>query len=142
MKSFFSVTALVFLLMLSSPLQAEQKQTLGPWDVHYLAFNATFLTPEIASNYGIQRSRYTAIVNVSVLDTQDQTAQQVAVEGSATNLMGQSRQLSFQRVQDGDAIYYFAPLTVRNEDLWRFQLTIRQGNEQQQLRFEQKFYVD
>ena len=142
MKSFFSVSALVFLLMLSSPLQAEQKQTLGPWDVHYLAFNATFLTPEIASNYGIQRSRYTAIVNVSVLDTQDQSAQQIIIEGNARNLLGQNRQLSFQRVQDGDAIYYFAPLTIRNEELWRFQISIRQGNEQQQLRFEQKFYVD
>lgn len=142
MKSFVSLTTLLLMLILSSPLQAEQKQTLGPWDVHYLAFNATFLTPEIASNYGIQRSRYTAIVNLSVLDKQDQSAQQVAIEGRATNLIGQSRQLSFKQVRDGDAVYYFAPLTVRNEDQWRFQITIRQGNEQQQLRFEQKFYVD
>ncbi|MCH8538195.1 MAG: DUF4426 domain-containing protein [Alkalimonas sp.] len=140
MKSFLYLATL--LLMLSAPLHAEQKQTLGPWDVHYLAFNATFLTPEIASNYGIQRSRYTAIVNISVLDKQDQAAQQVIVEGSARNLLGQVRQLSFKRVQDGDAIYYFAPLTVRNEDLWRFEINIRQGNEQQQLRFEQTFYVD
>lgn len=130
------------LLMLSAPLHAEQKQTLGPWDVHYLAFNATFLTPEVARSYGIERSRFTAIVNISVLDQQDQAAQQVTVEGNARNLLGQVRQLSFKRVQDGDAIYYFAPLTIRNEDLWRFQINIRQGNEQQQLRFEQTFYVD
>jgi hypothetical protein len=129
-------------LMLSAPAHAEQKQTLGPWDVHYLAFNATFLTPEIARSYGIERSRFTAIVNISVLDKQDQAAQQVTVEGNARNLLGQVRQLSFKRVQDGDAIYYFAPLTIRNEDLWRFQISIRQGNEQQQLRFEQTFYVD
>ena len=142
MKSFISVASLLLMLIVSSPLQAEQKQTLGPWDVHYLAFNATFLTPDIANSYGIQRSRYTAIVNLSVLDKQDQTAQQVTIEGNARNLLGQVRQLSFKRVQDGDAIYYFAPLTIRNDELWRFQITIRQGTEQQQLRFEQTFYVD
>lgn len=140
MKQFIYLTTLVMLL--SMPLHAEQKQTLGPWDVHYLAFNATFLTPEIARSYGIERSRFTAIINVSVLDKQDQAAQQVTIEGNARNLIGQNRQLSFKRIQDGDAIYYFAPLTIRNEDLWRFQITIRQGNEQQQLRFEQTFYVD
>ncbi|MDP4534621.1 DUF4426 domain-containing protein [Alkalimonas collagenimarina] len=140
MKQFIYLTTL--LMLLSMPLHAEQKQTLGPWDVHYLAFNATFLTPEIARSYGIERSRFTAIINVSVLDKQDQAAQQVTVEGNARNLLGQNRPLSFKRVQDGDAIYYFAPLTIRNEDLWRFQITIRQGNEQQQLRFEQTFYVD
>lgn len=140
MKQFIYLTTL--LMLLSMPLHAEQKQTLGPWDVHYLAFNATFLTPEIARSYGIERSRFTAIINVSVLDKQDQAAQQVTIEGNARNLLGQNRQLSFKRIQDGDAIYYFAPLTIRNEDLWRFQITIRQGNEQQQLRFEQTFYVD
>lgn len=141
MKTVMSMTCLL-LMLISSVSYAEQKQTLGPWDVHYLAFNATFLTPEVANSYGIQRSRFTAIVNISVLDTQDQSAQQVTIEASARNLIGQVRQLSFKRVQDGNAIYYFAPLSVRNEDLWRFQITIQQGNEQQQLRFEQTFYVD
>ncbi|MEE1999882.1 DUF4426 domain-containing protein [Alkalimonas sp. MEB108] len=129
-------------LLFSGFVVAEQKQTLGPWDVHYLAFNATFLTPEVARSYGIERSRFTGIVNLSVLSSDDQTAQQVNVTGTARNLLGQQRTLRFQQVRDGAAIYYFAPLTIRNEELWRFDIQLQQGNEQQRLRFEHTYYID
>ena len=29
---------------------AEQKKVLGPWDVHYIAFNSSILTPEVRGN--------------------------------------------------------------------------------------------
>ena len=36
---------------------AEQKQTLGEWDVHYMVVSTPFLTPEVAASYGIVRSK-------------------------------------------------------------------------------------
>ena len=73
--------------------QAEQKQQLGNWDVHYIAFPAPLLTVEIARQYQLQRSKYNAVVNVSVLDSNTQQAQKVAISGNAKDLLGRQRTL-------------------------------------------------
>ncbi|MEC8230923.1 MAG: DUF4426 domain-containing protein, partial [Pseudomonadota bacterium] len=56
------------LVLLSPHTLAEQKETLGEWDVHYIVVGTPFLTPEVASSYGIVRSKFNALVNISVLD--------------------------------------------------------------------------
>lgn len=66
-----------FCLILSTSVNAEQKQTLGQWDVHYIAFPTTFLTPEIAKANGFIRSKYNAIINISVLDKEFQSEHDV-----------------------------------------------------------------
>ena len=98
--------SLVFGISFSA--QAEQKVTLGKWDVHYIVFDTTFLTPEIAKANGIVRSKYNALVNISVLDSATQVAQRVDISGTARNLIGTTKELKFKRVIDGDAIYYLA----------------------------------
>ncbi len=57
-------------LLLTLPLRAEQMKELGPWQVHYSAFNSSFLTPEVAKAYGLERSRYNGIVNIAVQNKQ------------------------------------------------------------------------
>ena len=42
----------------------------------------------------------------------------------------------------GDAIYYLAQIKYSNEETINFTLAINDGNEQQTLKFSQKFYVD
>ena len=39
------ISTLLLALLLTPNAQAEQKKQLGNWDVHYIAFNSTFLTP-------------------------------------------------------------------------------------------------
>ena len=121
---------------------AEQKSTLGQWDVHYIAFGSTFITPDIAKNYGIVRSKYNAIVNISVLDSTSQEAQNVSMTGKATNLLGTAKTLTFKKVTEGDAIYYLATLKFDNMETYRFEIDIQRGNEKQTLKFSQKMYVD
>ena len=138
---------LLYLLMLSSflfagTLQAEQKKQLGDWDIHYIAFNSTFLTPEVARAANLSRNKNNAIINISVLDTQTQQAQAVFISGIARNLLGQQRSLTFREIKDGAAIYYIAVMPFRNEEQFRFSLDIRQGNTRQQLNFEQKLYTE
>lgn len=128
-------------LLMTLPLRAEQMKELGPWQVHYNAFNSSFLTPEVAKTYGLERSRYNGIINIAVQDKQGK-AQSVAISGAAKNLTGTIRTLSFQEVKEGDAIYYLATLPYRNEDTYQFTLTIMGGGQQQTLTFQQTFYVD
>ena len=128
-------------LLMTLPLRAEQMKELGPWQVHYNAFNSSFLTPEVAKTYGLERSRYNGIINIAVQDKQGK-AQSVSVTGEAKNLTGAIRDLSFQEVKEGDAIYYLATLPYRNEDTYQFTLKIMGGGQQQLLTFQQTFYVD
>ena len=128
-------------LLMTLPLKAEQMKELGPWLVHYNAFNSSFLTPEVAKAYGLERSRYNAIINIAVQDKQ-KVAQAVGITGEAKNLTGTIRTLNFQEVKEGDAIYYLATLPYRNEDTYQFTLKIMGGVQQQNLSFQQTFYVD
>ena len=133
------VLAVAFFASFSS---AEQKQTLGDWDVHYIVVNSTFFEPEVARQYSIQRSQFNALVNISVLDKETQKAQSVAITGQATNLIGNSKKLTFKEVKEGDAIYYLAQIPFRHKENYRFDINVRHGNSSENLKFKHEFYVD
>ncbi|WP_337878892.1 DUF4426 domain-containing protein [Rheinheimera sp.] len=135
-------TMLLALSLFSTGVTAEQKKTLGNWDVHYMALDSTMLDPAIAKTYGIERSHFNALLNISVLDSSNQQAQQVELSGKVRDLMGITSELSFKQVTEGNAIYYLAQLPVRNEQHLTFLIDIRQGTTQQQLQFSQTFYTE
>ncbi|MEO9947188.1 MAG: DUF4426 domain-containing protein [Paraglaciecola sp.] len=128
--------------MFTALVKAEQKADLGNWEVHYIAINSTFLTPETAKQYGIVRSKYNGLINISVLDKQDKTAQSVILTGEAKNLLGVVKKLSFKKVTEGDAIYYLAPLAFSDLEQYRITININNGTQQQTLKFQHKFYAE
>jgi hypothetical protein len=136
------ISAILPLALLSKHVHAEIKQTLGPWDVHYIVFPSTFLTPEIAKANGLVRSKFNAVVNISVLDKETKEAQMPSVEGSARNLIGTTKELAFKRVVDGEAVYYIAPLSYRDRETYRFTVTITDRGQTETLSFQQQMYVD
>ncbi|MBQ4813493.1 hypothetical protein A7985_16560 [Pseudoalteromonas luteoviolacea] len=120
-----------------------QFKVLGNWEVHYIAFPSTFIQPNVAKAYGVVRGDNKALINISVLAKDSvKTAQQVNISGVAKNLLGNKQDLTFKQVIDGDAIYYLAQLNYYNEDVYRFNVQIQQGDQQHVLQFQQKFYVD
>lgn len=136
------IFALLLGLTVSFNALAEQKKQLGDWDVHYIAFPSPILTPEVALQYKLQRSKYNGIVNISVLDKTTQQALKVAISGSAKDLQSRTRTLEFTEVVEGDAVYYLAQLPFHHEQRYSFTLSISSGNQTQQLKFDQVFYVD
>ncbi|WP_337840923.1 DUF4426 domain-containing protein [Rheinheimera sp.] len=135
-------TMLLALSLFSTGVTAEQKKTLGNWDVHYMALDSTMLDPAIAKTYGIERSHLNALLNISVLNSVDQQPQQVEIQGNVKDLFGKTTVLSFKQVTEGKAVYYLAQLPVRNEQHLTFVIDIRQGTTQQQLQFSQTFYTE
>lgn len=123
---------------------AQNMQKLGDLNVHYIAINSTFLTPEIATSYGITRSKINALINISVLNNalKGNPAKSVVLVGSATNLLGQKKELEFVEVKEGDAIYYLAELNYSHEEIFRFNIKIIDGESTETLKFQHKFYVD
>jgi len=129
---------------LSSTVLANNMKKLGNMNIHYMAINATFLTPEVAKTYDIERSRYNGLINIAVMDnTQEKLpAKQVMITGKARNLAGQNKSIEFVEVKEGDAIYYLAQINIAHDETIIFDLTISDGKETQKLSFTQKFYVD
>lgn len=101
------------------------------------------MQPKIAQAYGLERSGYKGIVNISILanDTNN-TAQKAVLKGTAKNLLGNKQTLNFKEVIEGDAIYYLAQVNYTNEEVLRFEIEIQQDSQFQKLQFQQKFYVD
>jgi len=133
---------LMLAALLSFPSVAEQKQQLGNWDVHYMLMPTTLLDADVAQQYQLSRSRNFQLLNISVLNSKDQQAQQVELSGTATNLAGQRQQLTFKPIKEGAALYYLAGVEARSEQKISIELTIRQGNETQILKFTQDVYPE
>ncbi|WP_286262309.1 DUF4426 domain-containing protein [Thalassotalea atypica] len=144
MIKWLSVAIAVFALAFSTVSAAENMKKLGTMNVHYMAMGATFLTPEIARAYGIERSKYNALINISVLDNSkpNTPAKSVSISGTAENITGQFKRLEFEEVKEGSAIYYLAQLNYRDKETVKFDISINDGNESHQLKFSQIFYVE
>lgn len=142
-----SLLALLIIMLtglFSGAVMAENMKKLGSMNVHYMALGATFLTPEIAKTYGIERSRYNGLINISVLDNSKKgnPAKMVSISGTARNDLGQIKSLDFQEVKEGEAIYYLAQVKYSDEETYYFELEITDGKETHKMKFKQKFYVD
>ncbi|XQW83969.1 DUF4426 domain-containing protein [Thalassotalea piscium] len=139
-----TVSLILLMMSLSFYASADNMKKLGNMNVHYIAIGSTFLTPEIAKAYNIERSRFNGLINISVMDNTvaDKPAKTVTITGTAKNLVGQKKTLEFTEVKEGDAIYYLAQVNYRNDETIIFDLSITDGKETQTLNFSQKFYVD
>jgi hypothetical protein len=133
--------ALGALMLISINAKAEQMKSLGNWNVHYIAFGSTFITPEIAKAYGIVRSRYKGIINISVLNKSNE-AQKVQISGQARNLLGNQIDLKFKEVIEGKSVYYIAQIDYSNAETFRFEIDLIQGKQNQSFKFTQDFYAD
>ncbi|QSX32856.1 DUF4426 domain-containing protein [Shewanella avicenniae] len=140
------ITALLlWLTALVLPAHAEQKLQVGHYDIHYSALPSTFISPSVAQTYGIQRSRYLALVNIVVMDMRQANGVQIPVEinGIATNLLEARFKLKFREIKEGQSVYYIAQLPYRDSEEIHFHLSIKHQNElNTKLNFSQQFFND
>jgi hypothetical protein len=130
----------LLLALATAPGQAEQRQSFGGWDVHYVVLPTSFLKPDIAAQYGITRGRDRALVNISVLDPAG-VPRKVKIEGTVKNLLGQLLPLTFREVTEGDAVYYLAAVKHTHEEVLRFEISLSAAEAPpMQLKFQQKLY--
>ncbi|WP_375056992.1 DUF4426 domain-containing protein [Zobellella sp. DQSA1] len=129
------------LVLLFASQASSTEIRVGNWIVHYSAFASTFLTPDVARNYNIERSRFNGLVNIAVTDAEGRT-QQVNLSGEGKTLLGTVRRLDFQTVREGDAIYYIAEYPYRNEDNVLFTIDILGQQQGGQFTFRHTFYTD
>lgn len=135
---------LLILVLISKFTSAENMKKFDHLEVHYIGLSTAILQPEIASTYGIERSRYMGFINITVLDTsfENNQAISVGISGTATNLVGQQSKLEFTEIKEGKAIYYIAQFKYPNDENFRFNIIINDNGKEHNLKFQQKFYVE
>ncbi len=144
-RSIYSLALSLVIALFSTQSTAEQFKAFDSYEVHYSAFNSTFLTPAVAQTYAIQRSKVRGLVNVAVLDKNSQNAPVTAlVSGAFTNLVGQVQSLTFKQVREGDAVYYITEFRFTDDEILKFDLQVQPDPNKPayNLQFQQHFYVD
>lgn len=125
---------------------AEQKVSLHGLDVHYAAFNSSFLDPAIASKHGLTRAADVGVLNIAVRKPADGEGNSQAVsadlKGVVRNLLSQKRSLAFHEIRSGEAIYYVANFKFTTDERLFFEVNVQAGQNTILVHFEQQFYVD
>ncbi len=133
---------LALVLALSATARAEQKETIGDYEAHYVVFPSTFLKPQVAATYGIGRARDLSIVNLSVLDANGRGTP-AAVAGTVKNLLGQLSALKFREIREENALYYIAEVRHTDREVLRFSIAITPPGERTfDLTFQQELFWD
>lgn len=127
MKMFNVMATIMLVFTLSAPCAQAQQQELGEYTVYYNAVNSTFISPEIAEQYGIVRAPRNAFLNISVIKNDGGlgTAVSASVSGEKANLLGESAAIDFVEIREGSAIYYIGQFEFTNAETLRFNLQIQ-----------------
>lgn len=139
--------ALASLMFLAGHVQAEQFVEYGDYEIHYNAFNSSFVRPEIAKAAGILRGKRRALVNVSVLKKDDNGRLKPVVahvSGEAVNLISQRQEMTFKKIDEGNAIYYIGSFGFTDDQVIRISLQVQPDPNKPAIaiKLEQKFFTD
>lgn len=127
--------------------QSDISKDFGEYRVYYSVFNSTFLTPEVAAAYGFTRAKDQALINISLIrhsSSGSSLGLSAQVSGSARNLIGQSTNLNFKEIQEGEATYYLAAFTFADQDPLNFDISVQQDNSSAtyEVQFTRTLYAD
>lgn len=145
-KSMVGFALALAAVFLSHVAQAENSKDVGDYTIHYNAFNSDILSPQIARQYHIQRSKNRGILNVTVLKKVMGTSSQpvsARVRTTATNLTGQLKMLPMRQIRERNAIYYIAQFRVADEETLNFRIEVQPLGQPQSyvVEFQNKFYT-
>lgn len=145
-KRSFLVILSVLGLAFTGLSHAEQKQTFGDYEVHYMGLTSSFLSEKVAAAYGIERSRSVGYLSISILHKEKGQSMHLPVAGKVTgtirNLVGQSRDLSFKEVREQDAVYYISTFKIDDEDMYNLHIKAIPENHKRtyDVKFSQRFF--
>ena len=137
------------LLCLALPItaSAENSTREAGYAIHHNAIPSAMLSPEIASRYGLVRSKYRGLLNVSVIREIPGThgeAVAARVEASARNLAGRVMKIPMREVREGDAIYYLGEFPIVNGETLDFSLKVQPAGARKAIEtgLQQQFFID
>src|SRR5688572_21465270 len=125
----------------------ESSKDLGEYVLYFNALNTDQLSPEIAREYGIVRSKSRALLNVSIhrkLGNGQTEAVTGAVSASAINLNGQLKTMTLRELREETAIYYIGELAITDGEVLIYTIDATPSNDASRftVRFKKQFFVE
>ena len=132
-------------LILLSVFVHAASENFGEYTVYYQAVNSTFVTPEIAEQYGIVRSDRRAFLNFSVVKSEDDgttRAVPASISGGKRNLLGQIGNIGFREIREATALYYIGEFEFSNAEMVRFSVDVQpeHSGPSHEIRWEARMY--
>ena len=143
-----SVTLCSAMLLLLSPFaSAENATRTGGYAIHHNALTTDSLPAQVATAYGLQRSKSRGMLNVSVIREEPGTMGtpvRAEIRAVARNLYGQIRPIQMREVVESRAIYYIADFPVAHREVLTFDLEVMPQDGRYPLRatLRQEFYTN
>jgi hypothetical protein len=146
-----TITKTTFILLIMTlfvmPAWAENSTKIPGYTIHHNAIPTASLDPAIASKYGIQRSKFRGMLNVSVIkDVPGTTCESTmaVVLAKATNIRGQLISIPMRMVKEGDAIYYIGEFRIADQETLNFELKVQPQGETRfyDAKLSQQFFID
>jgi len=108
------------LMGLTTAVTAQQSERFDRYELHRSVVYTTFLSPEVAAQYGIARGDFKAILTLSVRDWQagETAGRPMQLTGDTWDLI-QGSSLDFKEIREGPATYYIAEFEFIDRE-WRF----------------------
>lgn len=147
LPAYRSLVALFILLLCGAMTPAvADSYDAGKYVIHYNALPTDQLAPDVASAYGIVRSKTRAMLNISIIRKQEGTTGTPVtgqVNVHTANLTGQVKDLRLRRIDEGKAIYYIGEVTVADGETLIFDLYVTPEGEEKthHIRFQQSFFA-
>ncbi|MFP3874572.1 MAG: DUF4426 domain-containing protein [Thiohalophilus sp.] len=140
----WSTTVLLVFSLHLPPALAEQAERFGDYVIHYNTLNTDILNPEVASEYGIKRSKSRAMLNVSVLRESDGKPVKAEVTATSGMMTGHKQTLKTREIREGDALYYISDFPVAHRDTLKFTLRVKpQGSRKTHtFAFQKQFFTE
>lgn len=140
--------ALFFLLLgLSGLAGAENATRFGDYTLHHNALASASIDPAIARQYGLTRSKFRGLLNVSLIHEIAGTtgkATRARVTASFRNPLGRIQEIRLQEVVEQDAIYYLGQFPIVDGETLHFTVEASLPGQSTPFRAElsQQFFID
>ena len=120
MKRFF----FLLLLWVAPISHAQQSERFDQYELHYSIVYSTFLTPEVAADFGLPRGKDKAMLTLSVRDADagDIQGRPMAISGRTWDLIT-GGPMEIKEVKEGRATYYLIPFEFLDREYRFFEFT-------------------
>ncbi|MET0063051.1 MAG: DUF4426 domain-containing protein [Candidatus Thiodiazotropha endolucinida] len=126
---------------------AENSTAIPGFTIHHNAIPSALLEPSIARQYGIQRSKYRGMLNVSVIKSVEGTtgeSSEAVVLAKANNIRGQLISIPMRKITEGDAVYYIGEFRIADQEKLNFEIQVQPKGETRYYtaKLSQEFFID
>lgn len=120
------IAGIVLSLIATNTALAQQSTRFGQYELHHSIVYTTFLSPQVAVEYGIARGADKAILTLSVrnVDSGEIAGRPMTIEGRTWDLIT-GGDMDIKEIREGRATYYIIPFEFLDREYRFFEFTFQ-----------------